>query len=87
MAIPSTQAAWHLPEVAQRKNISALKQVKDAQVKPPGPGEVLVRVHAVSLNYRDYSELNSSLGSQAPGASCCLAEQMPASYTPCVRMQ
>ncbi|CEH11894.1 Zinc-binding oxidoreductase [Ceraceosorus bombacis] len=54
MSIPSTQTAWHLPEVSQRNSPSALRQVKDAKVKQPGPGEVLIKVHAVSLNYRDF---------------------------------
>ena len=41
--------AWELTKFGQEKNL----QLVERPVPVPGPGEVLVRVHAVSLNYRD----------------------------------
>jgi NADPH:quinone reductase-like Zn-dependent oxidoreductase len=39
---------------------SALKFIEDVPVPKPGPGEILVRIHATSLNYRDHLVLNGS---------------------------
>jgi NADPH:quinone reductase-like Zn-dependent oxidoreductase len=41
--------AWELEKFGQEKNLRLVER----PVPVPGPGEVLVRVHAVSLNYRD----------------------------------
>jgi NADPH:quinone reductase-like Zn-dependent oxidoreductase len=39
---------------------SALRLVGDVPVPKPGPGEILLRIHATSLNYRDHLVLNGS---------------------------
>src|SRR5262245_18608220 len=41
-----------LYEIRETKGIDSLNQTEKETPKP-GPGEVLIRVHAVSLNYRD----------------------------------
>jgi len=49
-SVPSTCAVWHLPSF---NGIESLTLKKDCPIPKPGRGQVLVRVHAVSLNYRD----------------------------------
>jgi NADPH:quinone reductase-like Zn-dependent oxidoreductase len=49
MSIPSTAREYRLPEF---KGIDSLT-VKDAPVSKPKSNEVLVKVGAVSLNFRD----------------------------------
>jgi NADPH:quinone reductase-like Zn-dependent oxidoreductase len=39
-------------EIAEPKGIESIK-LKEGAVPKPGPGQVLIRVHAVSINYRD----------------------------------
>ena len=42
------------------KDESALKLVDNVPVPRPGPGEVLVKIHATSLNYRDHLVLHGT---------------------------
>jgi NADPH:quinone reductase-like Zn-dependent oxidoreductase len=44
---------WQLPAKEQRKDESSLSLKTADKVPSPGPDDVLLRVHAVSLNYRD----------------------------------
>lgn len=50
-SLPATQLQWRLS--APITGIDSLQLVRDAPVPRPGRGQVLVRVRACSLNYRD----------------------------------
>lgn len=52
MSSPSTHSHWVIPEPIST-GFDALTLVKDVSIPKPGPGQVLIRVKAVSLNYRD----------------------------------
>ncbi len=52
-------------QITGADGLSSLKLVQVAQPKP-GPGEVLVRIKAVSLNYRDYMNVMSIRGVSGP---------------------
>lgn len=47
-----TYKFYTLPEVSARKDFSVLK-IKEGPIPKPEANEVLIKVHAVSLNYRD----------------------------------
>lgn len=47
-----THKFYQLPEISARKDFSALN-LKEGPIPKPEPNEVLIKVHAVSLNYRD----------------------------------
>ncbi|KZP33207.1 NAD-P-binding protein [Athelia psychrophila] len=49
MSIPSTARAYYLPKRDGFENLT----IKEVDVPKPKAGEVLVKVHAVSLNFRD----------------------------------
>src|SRR5271154_7367722 len=53
-----------LYEISEAKGIDSLKLTERPTPKP-GPGEVLVRVHAVSLNYRDLALIKGGLNRMA----------------------
>jgi NADPH:quinone reductase-like Zn-dependent oxidoreductase len=40
-------------------------RLTSAEPRPPNPGEVLVRVHASSLNYHDYAVVTGQIPSMA----------------------
>ncbi|MCO5613629.1 hypothetical protein L7F22_067907 [Adiantum nelumboides] len=44
---------WQLPKYDQRKDESSLTLQTSNKLPKPGPGEALIRIRAVSLNYRD----------------------------------
>ncbi|KAK0544549.1 hypothetical protein OC846_005298 [Tilletia horrida] len=48
----SRNVVWKLPRVEERQDWKSLTKVT-APMPEPGPKEVLIQVHAVSLNYRD----------------------------------
>ena len=52
MSIPTRASFWQLPAPAERKGFESL-ELKEGDVPKPGHKEVLVKVHATSLNYRD----------------------------------
>lgn len=47
-----TRKFWTLPEPSARQGFSSLK-LKEGPIPKPEPYEVLIKVHAASLNYRD----------------------------------
>lgn len=49
----STFQYWELPAKASRNGEGSLKLQTSTSIPKPGKGEVLIRVHAVSLNFRD----------------------------------
>ena len=51
MSIPTTQKQWQLPSPGV--GLAGIKLVADAPVPSPADDELLVRVHATSVNYRD----------------------------------
>jgi len=50
-SLPTVQRQWQLPSAGA--GLDALRVVSDASVPRPARGEVLVRVRATSVNYRD----------------------------------
>jgi len=50
-SLPSTQRAWQLPSAGA--GLAALRLLPAAPVPVPSRGEVLIRMRAASLNYRD----------------------------------
>lgn len=65
-AIPATHSQYRRTGVTKAVE-TGLELVKDVPVPKPGRGQVLVRIHAVSLNYRDVAHLKG---------------QYPAPFTP-----
>ncbi|KAF7964785.1 hypothetical protein HWV62_2908 [Athelia sp. TMB] len=61
MSIPSIARAYYLP----KRNGPQCLTIKEVDVPEPAPGEVLVKVHAVSLNFRDTMFVNGA-GSYTP---------------------
>ncbi|MEM0961514.1 MAG: NAD(P)-dependent alcohol dehydrogenase [Bacteroidota bacterium] len=55
MTVPSTARAF----VHDRYGPPSVLHVVEREVPPPGPGEVLVRVHAVSVNPADWRQLQA----------------------------
>ena len=53
------QSVWRLSELG--KGPTALKQHREP-VPSPGPGQYLVRIHSVSLNFRDVVIVNGGYG-------------------------
>ncbi|KAF8609775.1 zinc-type alcohol dehydrogenase-like protein [Ceratobasidium sp. AG-I] len=51
--IPSVAKAWRYPVDEQTWNGHKSLELRDVKISPPNKGEVLVKLHAVSLNYRD----------------------------------
>ena len=49
----SSYQFWQLPPQDQRKDESSLSLQTSNEIPKPGPTEVLLRVKAVSLNFRD----------------------------------
>ncbi|KAF5373107.1 hypothetical protein D9758_001609 [Tetrapyrgos nigripes] len=49
MSFPSTTRQYYLPEIGSYKNLKLV----EAQLTPPKSFEVLVKIHAVSLQFRD----------------------------------
>src|ERR1043166_1342199 len=60
--MPHTIKAY---ELQPRDGLDALTQV-ERPARPLGPGDVRVRVHAVSLNYRDLTTLKAAKKRKAP---------------------
>ena len=56
--IPNEHTVWRVSEPG--KGLTALKLHREP-VPCPGPGQYLVRIRAVSLNYRDVLILNTGL--------------------------
>ncbi|VDB86708.1 unnamed protein product [Peniophora sp. CBMAI 1063] len=56
---PREHTVWRFSELG--KGPTALKQHREP-VLSPGPGQYLVRIHAVSLNYRDIAIPNGTYG-------------------------
>ncbi|KZV63844.1 NAD-P-binding protein [Peniophora sp. CONT] len=63
---PQEHTVWRISELG--KGPTALKQHRDP-VPSPGPGQYLVRIHAVSLNYGDAFILDAANG--VPGLKAC----------------
>lgn len=59
MQVPQTLRRWQLPRLGRAR----LEQA-EAPMPVPGPGQILVRVHAVSLNYRDLLMIRDGMGMQ-----------------------
>lgn len=51
--IPTTVQAWRFPADPKTWNGHKSLQLREVKVLPPKKGEVLVKLHAASLNYRD----------------------------------
>ncbi|KAH9936921.1 NAD(P)-binding protein [Amylocystis lapponica] len=49
MAVPPTTREWHLPKAEGFRSLA----LRETSVRPPKSYEVLLKVHAVSLQYRD----------------------------------
>ena len=58
-AIPTTQKQYRLTRSGESGPFQL--QMVDAPVRAPGPGEVLVQVHAASLNRHDVFVLNGQM--------------------------
>lgn len=67
------QSVWRLEELG--RGPTALKQHREA-VASPGPGQYLVRIHSVSLNYRDVAIANGTYGLPGIEAGIVLCADM-----------
>lgn len=67
------QSVWRLSELG--KGPTALKQHREP-VASPGPGSYLVRIHSVSLNYRDVAIANGIYGLPGIKAGTVLCADM-----------
>ncbi|TFK36067.1 zinc-binding alcohol dehydrogenase [Crucibulum laeve] len=56
MSIPSTTQEYYYPKLGSYRNL----KIREQPVKKPHANEVLVKVHAVSLQYRDFAISNRS---------------------------
>ncbi|KAG9092472.1 hypothetical protein FRC06_011908, partial [Ceratobasidium sp. 370] len=52
MTTPSSVQAWRLPADQALWDDHHSIQLRDVKLTPPGKGEVLVKLYATSLNYR-----------------------------------
>lgn len=68
MSIPSTYSHYHVPNPGEY--LDSLKLKTDAKMPQIGHGEVLIKVYAVSLNYRDVVVLKGSYPAK-PGVIPC----------------
>lgn len=50
--IPSIAKAWRFPPDSEAWKGAQSLELRDVKVSTPGNGEVLVKLHAASLNYR-----------------------------------
>ncbi|KAL4254680.1 Zinc-type Alcohol Dehydrogenase-like protein [Abortiporus biennis] len=62
-----TTQEYYLPQAAGIKSIA----FRESLVRPPKPHEVLVKIHAVSLNYRDIIVANGQYPGQKPEVVPC----------------
>ena len=67
------QSVWRLSELG--KGPTALKLHREP-VASPGPGQYLVRIHSVSLNYRDIAIANGTYGVPGIEAGIVLCADM-----------
>jgi NADPH:quinone reductase-like Zn-dependent oxidoreductase len=51
-SIPTTVQAWRFPADQKTWNGHKSLQLREVKISPPKKGEVLVKLHAASLNYR-----------------------------------
>lgn len=52
-------------KVGQPAQVDTLTPVELPDLGPPGPGQVLVRIHATSLNYHDYAVVSGGIPTEA----------------------
>ncbi|KAL9941100.1 hypothetical protein V8E36_000588 [Tilletia maclaganii] len=75
MTSSSSYEFWQLPDVPERKGWDSLTK-QTGTIPEPGPKEVLVKIHASSLNYRDLTisrneyPLYLKPGTIIPGSDC-----------------
>lgn len=55
LEMAQTYQFWTLPKLSERTSFKSLQLQQAASIPAPGPGEVLVKVMACALNYRDLS--------------------------------
>ncbi|CAD6584487.1 MAG: hypothetical protein TREMPRED_003850, partial [Tremellales sp. Tagirdzhanova-0007] len=68
MSIPSTYSHYFVPK---GEGIDSLQLAKEAKTPQPGHGEVLVKVKAVSLNFRDVAVLKGIYPAVIPDVIPC----------------
>jgi NADPH-dependent curcumin reductase CurA len=56
--IPTTAHAWRLPIDQKTWNGPKSLELREVKISPPKQGEVLVKVHAASINYRQVAWSN-----------------------------